>query len=74
MELKTDFVPGIEFISPVADAESGTLLVKLRVDNPKGEYRSGMRCTLELPASNPPSERVPDTALDTHTAYRDSTP
>lgn len=39
----------IEFIAPVTDAESGTVRVKVRIDNSKGEYRSGERCTLQLP-------------------------
>lgn len=38
----------VEFVSPVTDAESGTVKVKVRLDNPKGIYRSGERCTLEL--------------------------
>ena len=37
----------VEFISPVTDAESGTVRVKVRIENPKQEYRSGERCTLE---------------------------
>lgn len=39
----------IEFIAPVTDAESGTIRVKVRIDNSKGEYRGGERCTLQLP-------------------------
>lgn len=38
----------VEFIAPIANAESGTLLVKIRCKNPGLQYRSGMRCTLEL--------------------------
>ncbi|MGD9128753.1 MAG: efflux RND transporter periplasmic adaptor subunit [Planctomycetia bacterium] len=54
----------IEFISPVANPESGTLLVKARIDNANREYRSGTRCMLELspgselPATSPtPTEK-----------------
>jgi RND family efflux transporter MFP subunit len=43
----------IEFVSPVTDAESGTVRVKVRLDNATGAYRSGERCTLDL------SERPP---------------
>ena len=39
----------ISFISPVTDAESGTVLVKIRVENPKGRFRSGARCKISLP-------------------------
>ena len=37
----------VEFVSPVTDAESGTVRVKVRIENPKQEYGSGERCTLE---------------------------
>ena len=39
----------VRFISPVTDAESGTVRVELRIDNPHGHFRSGERCTIELP-------------------------
>jgi multidrug efflux pump subunit AcrA (membrane-fusion protein) len=38
----------VESVSPVTDAESGTVRVKVCFDNPKGEYRSGQRCTLRF--------------------------
>lgn len=38
----------IEFVAPVTDAESGTVRVKVRLENSAGVYRSGERCTLEL--------------------------
>jgi RND family efflux transporter MFP subunit len=41
----------IEFLSPTIDAESGTVRVKVRVDNPNGKYRSGQRCSLEIPTA-----------------------
>ncbi len=48
----TQMVPAIvEFIAPVTDAESGTILVKIRLDNSAGAYRSGTRCTLHLQAA-----------------------
>jgi RND family efflux transporter MFP subunit len=37
----------VHFVSPVINAESGTLLVKVRLDNPEGRLHSGERCVLE---------------------------
>ena len=48
----------VEFVSPVTDAESGTVRVKVRLDNAKGTYRSGERCTLDL-ASTKPTTKAP---------------
>jgi len=39
----------IDSIAPVTDAESGTTAVRIRLDNPNGEFRGGERCLLELP-------------------------
>ncbi len=39
----------VELVSPVTDAESGTVRVKVRIDNPQGVYRSGERCLLLVP-------------------------
>lgn len=36
----------IEYISPVTDAQSGTVQMKVRIDNSRGRYRSGERCIL----------------------------
>ncbi len=38
----------VEFISPVTDAESGTVRVRLRIANPNGEYRSGEHCLIRV--------------------------
>jgi RND family efflux transporter MFP subunit len=38
----------VEFISPVTNAESGTVLVKLRIDNSAGGFRSGQRCKIRI--------------------------
>lgn len=38
----------VEFISPVTNAESGTVLIKLRIENPEGHFRSGARCRIRL--------------------------
>jgi multidrug efflux pump subunit AcrA (membrane-fusion protein) len=36
----------VDYVAPVTDAQSGTILVKVRVPNPKYEYRSGEKCLL----------------------------
>ena len=38
----------IEVVSPVTNADSGTVRVKVRLPNPNGKYRSGERCQLDL--------------------------
>lgn len=38
----------VESISPVTDAESGTVRIKIRVENPAGRFRSGERCRILL--------------------------
>jgi RND family efflux transporter MFP subunit len=47
----------VELISPVTDAESGTVRVKVRVANAERKYRSGERCTLQLNRPVPTSRR-----------------
>ena len=37
----------IEFVSPTADAQSGTCRVKMRIDNPGYKWQSGVSCQLE---------------------------
>ena len=39
----------IEFLSPVTDAQSGTVQVKVKILNPQGALRSGEKCWLVLP-------------------------
>lgn len=39
----------IEYVSPVTDAESGTVRIKVRIENAEGAYRSGERCSLLIP-------------------------
>jgi RND family efflux transporter MFP subunit len=41
----------VKFISPVVDAQSSTVTVKVELPNPQGEYRSGERCVLVLTES-----------------------
>ena len=36
----------MEFVAPVTEAESGTVRVKVLIDNAKGAYRCGIRCLL----------------------------
>jgi RND family efflux transporter MFP subunit len=38
----------VDFISPETHAESGTVMIRLRIANSKGEYRSGQRCLLDI--------------------------
>jgi RND family efflux transporter MFP subunit len=42
----------IEFISPVTEADSDTVRVKVLIDNPQGKYRCGVRCWIN-------SEKLP---------------
>ncbi len=39
----------IDFVSPVTDAESGTVRINVRLQNGNRLYRSGERCTLYFP-------------------------
>jgi multidrug efflux pump subunit AcrA (membrane-fusion protein) len=47
----------IEFISPITDAESGTVRVKVVIENPKEEFRSGVRCLLPALKSSKPETK-----------------
>jgi len=38
----------VEEISPVIDAESGTIRIKLRISNDEGKLHSGQRCLLQM--------------------------
>jgi RND family efflux transporter MFP subunit len=50
----------VEFVSPVTDAESGTVRVKVLVENAHGAYRSGIRCLLDAEQTREvPSEKSP---------------
>lgn len=48
----------IEFVSPVTDAQSGTVKVKVRLSNESQLYRSGDKCWLQLPGAANPDQRV----------------
>jgi RND family efflux transporter MFP subunit len=45
----------VELISPVTEAESGTVRVKVLLDNSDNRYRCGVRCELELDGNKPTS-------------------
>ena len=52
LEGPANWVEGeVTVIAPVTDAESGTVRVKVRIANPQFQYRSGERCTLQLPGA-----------------------
>ena len=36
----------IRFVSPITDADSGTVRIELTIDNTDGKFRSGVRCLL----------------------------
>jgi RND family efflux transporter MFP subunit len=38
----------VESVSPLTDAESGTIRIKVRIENPQSRYQSGQRCTMLL--------------------------
>jgi RND family efflux transporter MFP subunit len=42
----------VEFISPVTEAESDTVRVKVLIDNEDGKYRCGIRCAINLAKLN----------------------
>ena len=54
-KIKVQFLPGnveitgiVDFIAPMTDAESGTVRVKVRIENAAGRLRSGERCKIQL--------------------------
>jgi len=55
---KEDHCQGvIEFVSPIADAESNTVRVKIRIPNAEGAIQSGVACRWNL-NSQPPTKDV----------------
>jgi len=44
----------VDFVAPTTDPESGTVLVKVRIDNSHGRYRSGERCEWHLGGDRSP--------------------
>jgi RND family efflux transporter MFP subunit len=47
-ESEQNAVGEVEFVSPVSEAESGTVRVKVLLKNPQGKYRCGVRCVIDL--------------------------
>ena len=48
----------VDYIAPVTDAQSGTILIKVKIPNPKHEYRSGEKCLLVVNGELPHEETV----------------
>lgn len=49
----------IEFVDPIVDGKSGTMRVKVRLDNPAGRYLSGEPCSLLIPTNSIANEKDP---------------
>ena len=56
-ELGKAVVGTVDEISPVVDAQSGTIKVKVRIDNPNGLILSGERCSVDIPIGDQPSNQ-----------------
>ncbi len=52
----------VDQISPVVDAQSGTIKVKVRLDNGDGTILSGEQCTIDIPDSDVTAENNLETA------------
>jgi RND family efflux transporter MFP subunit len=50
LDSERNVVGKVEFVSPITEAESGTVRVKVLLDNSQGTYRCGVRCSLALDA------------------------
>lgn len=48
----------VHFLSPVMDAQSGTVLLKVRIPNPAGRLRAGEKCRLVVGSGNPLAVRA----------------
>ncbi|MHB1036484.1 MAG: efflux RND transporter periplasmic adaptor subunit [Pirellulales bacterium] len=59
----------IELVAPVTEAESGTVRVKVLVDNPQGLYRCGVRCSLDI--EEVPRDRKPQKAMTARSPQRE---
>ena len=51
----------IEFVAPIIDADSGTVRVKILIDNPKRAILAGRRCTVSL--DDPTTAQAAEPAL-----------
>ena len=52
--LPHDYMADLFYTSPVIDKSTGTLTLKVRLDNPYGELKPGMYVTVNLPYGNDP--------------------
>lgn len=50
----------LTFVSPVADAESGTISIRLEIENTEGRIRAGERCKFQTDSALPDSLRRQD--------------
>lgn len=56
----------LAYMAPSVDVSTGTLLLRLTLDNPYGELRSGMYCNVKLPYKyEPAAVMVRDAAIST---------
>ncbi len=65
-EFETTAPATVEFVSPVTEADSGTVRVKVLIDNPAGRYRAGVRATLpgfEMPQVTQATTLAPQLSL-----------
>jgi RND family efflux transporter MFP subunit len=54
-----ELIPGtVEYISPITDAESGTTVVRVLIDNRAEKFRSGEKCLLETSPGPIASEKL----------------
>ena len=58
----------VEYVSPVLDAESGTIAVKVRIANAQGELQGGQACTLHPGKGSGLLKNLLQTALPSATA------
>jgi RND family efflux transporter MFP subunit len=59
VETRVDTEAQVEQLSPLTDAESNTVTVRLRIDNPDGRFRAGDRCVLDLRTVVPELANMP---------------
>jgi multidrug efflux pump subunit AcrA (membrane-fusion protein) len=62
----------IEFVSPTADAQSGTSRVKVRLPNSEGRFHSGDACWLNIDATARTAANSRQDATTTRTVTRNA--
>lgn len=61
----------VEFVSPVTDAQSGTIQIKVRLPNPERKFRSGDKCYLVVDGPVPTEQKAQaPPATSTRSAFR----